>query len=80
MDAVFHQIGTARMGKKMTITKIICDRCGNEIIDKQLNHLNYKSYYATLLNTGVSEKIYDICPECEQSFIKWYNDGKDKNE
>ena len=56
--------------------KIFCDRCGKEIKDRQtLAWLRNRTIYATLLKDSnrCKEFEHDICSDCEDKFIYWFN-------
>ena len=60
------------------MTKMFCDRCGKEIVKRKYAWIWHKSIYTILNITSNSvsdERVRDkdiyICPDCEQSFMRW---------
>ena len=60
-----------------------CDRCGNfynpyisRTIKGDFNALKLINCYLT--NDFYSNRIYDLCPDCLDSFIKWLNNENQK--
>lgn len=71
------------------MTKTYCDRCGKEIPKDEIHKrdvygwITHRSMYATLrlIATGRGDLSIDtkdcyICPECEDSFIHWFQNPK----
>ena len=60
------------------MTKTFCDRCGKEIT-KEYGWITHKKIYASIKlvpwkeHTEWSERDDQyICPECEDSYIRWF--------
>ena len=66
------------------MTKVFCDRCGKEI-KKEYGWISRKIYYTNIrlcpgkehAEWSKKEDSY-ICPECENSYIRWFMNPKTK--
>lgn len=60
-----------------------CDRCGAFYLP-ETNVINSEEFNAfmpfnrDLRNKLYSNRIYDLCPDCLDSFIKWLNNDNQK--
>lgn len=60
-----------------------CDRCGN-FYNPNISRTNKGEFNAVklinrdLTNDFYSIRIYDLCPDCCDSFIKWLNNENQK--
>lgn len=65
------------------MNKIFCDRCGKEI-KSHAAWLRHRVHYAEtkLILCGRADDFWhDLCPNCEDSFTRWYNHPeRDDNE
>ena len=65
--------------------KLYCDRCGKEIKEK-VGLLRHKVHYGKVKLDPISlpsdEWVtwHEICPDCEDSFVRWYNHPEVKDE
>lgn len=59
------------------MVKYFCDRCGRELDLKKCAWFRHKTVYADItfyeLIYAPGPVDHRICPECEDSFIKWFN-------
>ena len=56
-----------------TTTVYVCDRCGAEYTDKE-NIISLQVYGYSKINIGKDDyggSHFDLCRDCEQSFIGW---------
>jgi hypothetical protein len=67
------------------MTKMFCDRCGKEIT-KEYGWITHKTLYASIKfvpgkkHTEWSKQVeFEICPECEDSYIHWFMNPETKD-
>ena len=72
------------------IVSCVCDRCGKEIEEGPLDQAHWIKptfvYMKALLFMGKNERLlsrekipYDFCKECSESFVDWFDAGKQDN-
>ena len=60
----------------MIMNKTYCDRCGKEIKETPKSVLRHRVYYGETLLSSIRERDdiwHDICVDCEDSFVTWFN-------
>lgn len=67
------------------MTKRFCDRCGKEIEMNRYGLLVRRTLYSTVRLLPSREhsewsdrKDADLCPECEESLTRWFDNPKEK--
>lgn len=55
------------MARRVIIT---CDRCGKQFTPERVEDRNLKL-------TDYEEDLYDICPKCQKSLEKWFDDSQE---
>ena len=61
------------------MNKLFCDRCGKEIIDVKRGLIRHKVHYGSVIFDSIRIQMdefatwHEICVDCENSFVRWYN-------
>jgi hypothetical protein len=58
----------------MNITKIYCDRCGEEI---EMNDGDNPRQYGIMERDTIPHRYLDLCPRCYYKFVRWLTDEKE---
>lgn len=68
------------------MVKYFCDRCGKEIELGKYMWFRHKTVYADIrwipaqYQADPTSVDHRICPDCENSFIKWFNHPEADND